>query len=300
MSVVNWLAPAPGAAAATALPPVPGRGQGIGAAIGGAAGTVASGAQGIGAATAGGPVGLAIAGAIAIQRQVEESFRSSVAAIGESLRSVAALDARGIADGFSALTEKIPLVGPALAEVNKQIGSFADALTQTARRLASYSGELALAEAQADIRQTLGDLRRAQKLGTDLGRFEDARSRLSDVSQDLLADLLKPLIPLITNVLENLIRVVKTVEDLPTDTYNFFVDAINRLILLVETVANKLPGVDIHLGLLRRIAANTDKDEGLNLGFDPLADLLRTRLGASFDVRPAPSRPAIPVVGRGF
>lgn len=110
-----------------------------------------------------------------------------------------------------------------------------DAANKLSDRLAPYSPSLAVARAEADVRQTLGDMRRANYLGTDLARFTAAQSQFSQSGQDLLANILKPLVPLVTSILNGLTLI--------TDILNVLVDMIKDVVGFVGEMVMMVPGV---------------------------------------------------------
>jgi hypothetical protein len=69
-----------------------------------------------------------------------------------------------------------------------------DGLESLGKRLGEYSGQLAQANAEAELAQIMGDMRRAQYAGNELAKLSAESSRLSQVAQDALLKLVKPLI----------------------------------------------------------------------------------------------------------
>jgi hypothetical protein len=224
---------------------------------------------------AGGPPGALVAAAQAIYDQVSRALTATVTSIGESLQRLAALDPRAFLDGLNALVERVPLVGSALAEVNRQFAGFVNALDQTASRLAAYSSELAVAQAQTEVAQTLGDVRRAQVLGSGLARFTEAQNNLSQAAQDALTELLRPLLPIATNILNGLTELIRVIPNIPADVFNFFVPALNALVDALNNVAQKITfGTAAIIPHVRAIRQNTDPRPDL-----PAAPFLDELLG---------------------
>jgi hypothetical protein len=141
--------------------------------------------------------------------QARETVRRSIETAGTAARATAALDAGSLAE---TAFKTIPIFGDTLGEATRQARGFVDALEQTARRLAPFSGELAAAEALAETNRTLGDMRRAQRLGQELSQFTEARSRLSEAGEDATATLLRPIIPIATRVLTALAFTVELID----------------------------------------------------------------------------------------
>lgn len=183
----------------------------------------------------------------------------------------------------------------------------ADAANKLSERLSPYSGSLAVARAQADVRQTLGDMRRANYLGTDLARFTTAQSNLSQSGQDLLASILKPLVPLVTKILDALTFVV--------DGINGMVAIITEIATFVGDLVTAIPGVSFLVdtadamietvkGIYKEIRGNKSDDLGdvekmwgllgMPMGFDAQRDTDRR-------LQEIPGLPGIPpgVFGAG-
>lgn len=204
-----------------------------------------------------------------------DSTQAAIRGIGGALSSIAALSSRGLLDSLNALIDKVPVVGGAVAEFNRQLLAFTDGITATANRLAAYSPQLAIAQAQIEVGSLLADVRRAQQLGSGLTRFEAARQTLSQTAQDAMADALEKLLPIVTDILQIITYNINQLRDLPSNTYNFFVDAINAIIDALNNVAQKITfGTAAIIPHVRAIRQNTDPRPDL-----PAAPFLDELLG---------------------
>lgn len=93
---------------------------------------------------------------------------------------------------------------------------FADNAEVEARRLGRFSGELALATAQTDIRREIADLRRARRIGPAAARFETTRSQLETATFDLFTEIKVVIFQLIDELrpmIEQVIAGLKLVKD---------------------------------------------------------------------------------------
>lgn len=97
------------------------------------------------------------------------------------------------------------LAGAAVA-AGAAVYAYAD---KQADQLAGYSGVLSAAQANAEVSQVLNDIRRAEIMGNDLAEFVNAKSELSQNWQDLMMTMLKPFIPLVTEVMQELSAFIK-------------------------------------------------------------------------------------------
>lgn len=194
-----------------------------------------------------------------IYERISQALVTAVNSIGDLLQGVARLNPRTLLDGLNAVVERVPVVGEALAAFNNQLAAFANGLNQTAQRLAQYSPQLAVAQTNAQVAQILGDVRRAQTLGSGLARFTEAQSNLSQAAQDTLTELLRPLLPIVTNILNSLTVAVREIPNLPTDIYNAFVAAVNLIVDGLNAIADKLSfGLAAAIPHLQTIARHTD------------------------------------------
>jgi hypothetical protein len=155
------------------------------AAGGGMLGQTAAGALG-GVAGAGPLLGIFAAAKEGIEK-VSEEMRRSIEIAGKRSQAIAAIDPERAGQAFDDTIKQVAVLGPTIAELRKQISATSDAYMQTARQLAQYSGALASATAQAEIRGITGDIRRAQQLAPDLARFIDAQSKAQETQKDILA-----------------------------------------------------------------------------------------------------------------
>jgi hypothetical protein len=187
-------------------------------------------------------------------RKVDQKAATAVSVAGQVTSPIAALDAGGLAVGFQAVATQLPVFGQTLGVAIGAVRAFSDGLSRTIDKMAQYSPDVAMAKAQSQVNEIMGDIRRSQKLGPELAQFAEARGRLGEKARDAMADILKRLLPLATKAMEWLIKGVDWVMvDLP----NFFIDAINGIIKAI----NKLGG---SIDLLERIAKNTDPKSGYN------------------------------------
>lgn len=231
----------------------------------GAAAGMANAGASLGGAM-GGPPGMIAQAALELRNKVAEGMRAGVEAVGNAARSAADLDATALAAPIGMLT-KYTIFGEAIEQAGKSALEFDRALQGTISRLSSYSAPLATAAAQADVRQILGDIRRAQYLGSDLARYQDMRSQLSDMGQDLMAQVLKGLMPAAEKILAKLIRVVEILEGVPWDRIGALastaVDAVPAIAGAASTMAPAVAGVPVIgaalTGLVGRILGNQER-----------------------------------------
>ena len=141
--------------------------------------------------------------------------------------------------------KKIPVVGePAAAALGlvvqpiKSFGEVVNAFVERGREIGKYSGPLATANAMADVRSLLGDIREAQTVGPEQARLTDASSKIwDDIRRDFepvkkvvigaLADFLQWLEPIVREQLPEAIagiakaldKLVDVVDDYTNNTW---------------------------------------------------------------------------------
>lgn len=142
------------------------------------------------------------------------------------------------AEGMNALAGVAKAAGPAAIA----IGGFAvavgagtmavkglfDTLSNEVKRLEGVSADVSVAASMTDVRRELADLRRADKIGPDLARFENTRSKFEDKMADAW-----------TEVLKVLLRIFETIEPavkLGTDFVGLFAAGLDQVISAIDTV----------------------------------------------------------------
>lgn len=208
---------------------------GAAAAAEGAAGAAGGGLAGLAgsAAALAGPVGIAVA-AVKLQASMMEgafsAMRGMQAHFGDQAKSLISDDHMGMltrqVDRAAETFGQIPLVGGAVKEF---IGIFGDRLKILSeiqgefirlgqQRLAPFSGSLQASQAQAEVRQLVGDIRESQNIAAGIGRLVDAQSRSSDALRELSAPIKEILLEVSSLPAEAFAEVVSFIRDIARDT----------------------------------------------------------------------------------
>ena len=74
--------------------------------------------------------------------------------------------------------------------------AFGKTVEEEARKLALYSGEVAGARAETEIRELHATLRRAQRIGPDVARWESMRGQFAEKTMDVQTELLNVVLTL--------------------------------------------------------------------------------------------------------
>lgn len=170
-------------------------------------------------------------------------------------------------DAAATLAGKIPILGPALEGLGKgavkAAGAFTDvteAFILRGQQLARFSPQLAGANAVAQVRQTLGDIREAQRVGPEVARLTDNWSRL----QDILRERFEPLEKWAAGILADITGFFANA----LDEHKKANEALKELQTLIDkhgaAQVKKMLGRDDLEGLMKKLqeqAKGTDYDE---------------------------------------
>lgn len=212
------------------IPPARAAGGGAGGAGGGAGGIGAAGAGGLGGAggsmagiaAAAGPIALAVAVGNEINKATQAAIKSAASTATTLATTVASANAdpaipiEKLGDAATSAGEKLGGFGHGLVIVGEQfkaLSSIMQAVNQTAGRYGEYSPEIAQAQAVAEIRQTMGDFRRAQVVSAEMSKFVMAQSDLQQRVEDVKVKILTKMLPLVTRAVEMVEVIVAGGED---------------------------------------------------------------------------------------
>jgi hypothetical protein len=164
------------------------------------------------------------------------------------------------------LTKYVPVLGymtVATGEAGKALAGLMQNLDKTAQRYGEYSPEIAQAQAYAEIRQTMGDFRRAQESASELARYVYVQADLQQKFEDIKIKLLNQLLPIVTGILETLEAIMPSGEGIEN---------------AVGTLAGPLNGLAASLGVIASLTPNPNDHDVL----DPTDTILTDRVVAPF------------------
>lgn len=179
-----------------------------------------TGGGGLGASAANlgmaaGGLGDPISAVIQVSEAMRKKLLGAIDDVGNGLNRLAHLDTGMFADGLQSAMSHLGPFGEIASHAVGAFRAFIAGLDNLAERLAPFSPALAMAEGQASGAQTVGDMRRAQRIGDELASFVQVRSQLEQAGEDLMVEVLKPLIPIATDLLENVLNLVQLVKQIP-------------------------------------------------------------------------------------
>lgn len=151
---------------------------------------------------------------------------ASSASGGVSSAAGAALKGLGTAAtvGAVAVAGVAVAAGLAVAGVKK----FSEVMSEQAQKLKDYSPDVAFASAINEVREELSTLRRAEKIGPQLARFEDTKGKINEALSDLWSQILKILLDLFEAVKPLIDRIPPGI-DLVTATLEFQAKGIEQI-----------------------------------------------------------------------
>jgi molecular chaperone GrpE (heat shock protein) len=166
---------------------------------------------------------LPIAGiALAAKAAVDGAIKGVISGIGGAMTGVATTGDPAhktitqLSDGISKLGEKIPGIGAAMVvvgEVGKVIGGLMETFTRTAERYGEYNPQIAQQLAMAEIREVMGDMRRAQRSGPELARFIQAQSKMQQQFEEIKMRIWMKILPILTAIMQVFSRLLGIAEN---------------------------------------------------------------------------------------
>lgn len=161
-------------------------------------------------------VGAAIAAAVAIDKAITSAIKGAVSGVGRLVTGIASSDPdpavaiTGMGDAAEKAGEQMkgPLtfamgyVAVAGGEAAKALGGLMQAVDSTAKKYEEYSPTIARQEAIAEVKHTLGDLRRAQEGGLELARYVKVQADIQEKFEDIKIKLLTKILFVLNPMLE--------------------------------------------------------------------------------------------------
>lgn len=165
------------------------------------------------------PPFLIVSAAMAVRQAVFDGVKGAIGTAGRAVSAIAsanpdpAVPIAKFGDTISKVGEKIPILGDAAVVAGESLKALSEVmqeLNRTADRYGEFNPQIAQAQAIAEVRQVMGDLRRAQQIGPEMAKFVMAQSDLQQKFEDIKIRLLNKIIPIVTRILE-ILEVVVTI-----------------------------------------------------------------------------------------
>lgn len=204
-----------------------------------------------------------------VNQMAIDSIKSGIGTAGSVATSIASVNEdvtvpmAQLGDATSKAGEKLTYLSPmlgyftvAVGESGKALASLMQAVDQTAKHYEDYSVDIAMASARAEIRQTMGNLRRGQSLGAGLGSYIEAKSKLENHVEDIKTTILERMLPLITMM----VKAADTTLTLGEKAWDMQIDAAKAIIQTRPELLGLIKIQNMILGEIRD-SAEEKKDE---------------------------------------
>jgi hypothetical protein len=176
---------------------------------GGAAARV--GASGLGPANFAAALGTAATVAVAVYaafNALKSGAEGAVRAVGDFATAVVSASpdpaefvgtigktTKQVGDALLLIAPPLGVFAGVVGQAVESLGGFMKALDGLVGRYAQYSPQLAFAEAQAEMVQTMGDMARAQRVAPDLVKYIQARTEMQQKFEDFKIQAVNQLLP---------------------------------------------------------------------------------------------------------
>lgn len=119
-------------------------------------------------------------------------------------------------DKVSSVVPVLGLLYTVVGDTTTAFASLMQNIDKTAQRYGQYSPEIAQAQAIAEIRHTLGDMRRSQEISAQMSEYLAAQSDLQQNIEDIKVKMLAQILPVVTRILEVINAVMPSAEGIET------------------------------------------------------------------------------------
>lgn len=159
----------------------------------------------------------------AIAAKPFEMAREGLAQAGKTGEDIAGGDLKSVTSDYveavSGFAEKTGLAGVVVGEFIKTewaavnaLNQVTDAFVKRGKELSKYNGGLAEANAQADVRRLLADIRESEKLGPELARLTKSSSEIEALQTELMLFLKGELVSALLEIVEPIGDIAKSIK----------------------------------------------------------------------------------------
>jgi hypothetical protein len=121
---------------------------------------------------------------------------------GDSSKMVANVINAGVVRSLAAVVPVVGALAAAVAATVLVIKRLNSELNREADTYSNYNPNVAQAEAMAELRRTINDMRRANESGSDLSKFIEAQSKASESWEDFKLRFMESIMPLMEGLME--------------------------------------------------------------------------------------------------
>ncbi len=255
-----------------------------------------------------------------VNRMTLGSFGATAKTIGQfaSTASAAGVPGAGAVGNIASsavagaqIAGPIGAVAGAIVSAGKEFFSFVhNSATEFAATARQYNPAVATQAALNDVNRVMGDIRRAEQLGPELTDFTRAQGRFNEAKEDLLAEIVKPVLPLLTGFVEFITDVVTTAKEAVVPFADFLTECLNGMLRCLEWLVYYASAtlVNLDLGVIKKLSEIIEEQKKANKDIkgDFITQLLNTAspAGANAGRDAFPNldafRPNFPALGGAF
>lgn len=214
--------------------------------------TAAVGAALSAGAKAFGPVGVVMDMAMAVVNVFSGAMKGAIGVVGDFAKAMAdpsadiSIPISNVGQSLSEFGNKLIYVFPPLGlltiaagESAAALGGLIQAIDATADRYSEFSPEITQAQAIAEIRQTMGDFRRAQEISGEMVKYLMQQSDIQQKFEDIKVKVLIKMLPVVTRMLEILEKMLPSAEG-----FVLGFDLVTGPLQMLVTLVHKLLGIE--------------------------------------------------------
>jgi len=134
--------------------------------------------------------------ALKIGQAVQDAIVGGIRGVGNTINAAINPDPNA-AKSVEAMGDALGVLNPILGETVSAFGRLMGTIDGMASRYGEFSPEIAQAQGMAEVRQTMGDLRRAQEAGPELARYIQMQTELQQKFEDIKIKVLLKILPIV-------------------------------------------------------------------------------------------------------
>jgi hypothetical protein len=192
----------------------------------------------------------------------ETSSPNAINVIGSAVRGTISTDTDP-GSKINQFGEAIGGLNPIVGATVQAFGALIQEIDKTVEKYGEYSPQIAQAQAIAEVRQTLGDMRRAQEAGDVLAKYVITKSDMQQKIEEIKMKALMQIVPVVTKILEVIEAIMPSGEGINTSISGLR-DPLDMIAQSIESILGierdkKLPDVVDPTDILLNIVGPTGR-----------------------------------------
>jgi hypothetical protein len=151
---------------------------------------------------------------------------------------------KGVSSALFYVSPLLGIFGSVVGTAIESVSGFMKALDGMVDRYGEYNPEIAMAQAQAEVRQIMGDLRRSKEAAPDLVKYVQQRSDMQQQFEDAKISMLSALMPIAKKLMEIGVSILPFIE---------------VIVNVISEIAKVIPGMSEDIDAMRKKA----EDDGM-------------------------------------